>query len=408
MSCHPRWAFQFAFAAVVGSCVCGSWGCSPAPRSESPLPPPMVVVSAPMRQTVAAYEYFTGRAEALERVDINSRISGHLLAIHFEPGAEVKAGDLLFEIDPAPIQSELERAEADLAIASAKVERTSKELTRYAALREKNAVSQDDLERVTADKLEAAAQQLGAQARINTVKLNLGYAKITAPISGRIGDHLVTVGNYISGQFQNTLSALTSIVSVDPMTVAFDLDEATLQRVQRAVSEGRLTLLKEGAIPVEIGLATDGTEYPLKGEIYFLNNQVDRTTGTIRVRATFPNPPITKSGARRVAPGMFARVRVPLGAPREETVVPEAALGFDQGARFLYVVGAGNKAEQLFVHAGRQVDDLRIVESVFAEKLLPRPLRTNEQVIVSGIQRVRPGMVVDPQPAAAVKAEPAP
>jgi multidrug efflux system membrane fusion protein len=398
---NSRLVSYSALSALATSLAFSGWGCSPAPQPTASLPAPIVAVSAPKRQTSAAYEYFTGQAEALERVDVNSRISGHLIAIHFKPGAEVKAGDLLFEIDPAPLQSELERAEADLALANAKLDRTTKELVRYAALREKNAVSQDDLERVTADKLESAAMQQGAIARINTIKLNLGYAKITAPISGRIGDRLVTVGNYISGQFQNTLSALTSIVSVDPMTVAFDLDEATLQRVQRAVSEGKLTLVKEGAIPVEVGLATDGVEYPLQGEIYFLNNQVDRSTGTIRVRATIPNPPITQNGARRVSPGMFARVRVPLGEPREVTVVPEAALGFDQGDRFLYVLGAGNKAEQLFVNSGRLIGDLRIVESVFTEKNAPRPLQASEQVIVSGIQRVRPGMVVDPKPATA-------
>jgi RND family efflux transporter MFP subunit len=238
---------------------------------------------------------------------------------------------------------------------------------------------------------------LAAKAKVSGEKLNLEWSKIYAPIGGTIGDRLVDVGNLVTGG-QASTTLLTTIVAVDPMDVSFDLDENTLQRLEQAVRDGRIKV-DAGNIPVEMGLPIHNSGYPLKGNIKFFNNQVDPKTGTIRVKAEFPNPkpPV---GNRVLVPGMFVRLRVPIGDPRKELLVPESALGTDQGRRFLYTVNDKNVAIRLEATIGALQDGLRVIQDVQVPgDPKPRALRPDERVIVNGLLRVRAGITVDPKTA---------
>jgi RND family efflux transporter MFP subunit len=236
------------------------------------------------------------------------------------------------------------------------------------------------------------------KAGVRTAELNLGCYTIDAPIAGVVGDRLVTQGNPVAGGRGST-TLLTSVVAVEKMDVAFDVDENTLQRIQQALRDGKIKAPAPGEIPAEAGLAVHGTGYPLDGKINFSDNQFDPKTGTIRMKARFDNPkPAT--GPRLLAAGMYARVRVPIGEPVKAMLVPESAFGSDQGIKFLYAVGADNKAVRLDATTGIPDVNLRVVESVASPgEGKPRPLGPGDRVIVSGLQRVRPGLTVDPKPA---------
>jgi RND family efflux transporter MFP subunit len=384
-------------AAVVAVAIIGCTG--PSVPTTPDLPAPMVTVAPPVAKTVTRYEYFTGRAESPEKVEVRARVSGYLVKIYFQPGAEVKKGDPLFDIDPDIYQTELAMVEAEVIGAEARVARLTSEFKRLERLVKTAAATQEEFDKTAGDKLEAEAAIKGLKAKVAAAKLNLSYTKITAPISGLVGDHLVTEGNLIAGG-QGTTTLLTTIVSVDPMDVSFDGDENTLQRLRQAMRDDTIKMAKPGEIPVDMGLAVHGAGYPLHGTVNFTNNQVDAKTGTIRVKARFANPK-PAVGERLITTGMYARVRLPIGEPVPAMLVPDAAIGSDQGSKFLYVVGSDNKAVRLEATLGGQADGGRVVESVRAvgdEK--PRALRPDERVIVSGLQRVRPGLTVDPKPAA--------
>jgi RND family efflux transporter MFP subunit len=376
-----------------------SAGCDSSPASTKvELPTPMVTVAAPVSRSVTWYEYFTGRTQAQELVDVRARVSGYLIKIYFTPGAEVKKGDPLFDIDPEPFKVDIAKVEADINRAQALVQRLGFDLARSEKLLKSGAVSREDYDKVVGDKLEAEATVKAEQARLLGAKLNLGFSKIVSPIAGVVGDRLVTEGNLvISGPANPTL--LTTIVAVEKMDVSFDVDENTIQRIQRDIREGKIKSLKRGEIPVEMGLSVHGDKYPIPGKITFINNQVDPKTGTIQLKAEFENPKESES-PRLLTAGMFARIRVPIGDPRPAFLVPDVAFGSDQGSKFLYAVGADNKAVRLNASIGFLDGDLRVVESVQSpEDKQPRPLRPDEQIIIGGLQRVRPGMKVDPKPA---------
>jgi RND family efflux transporter MFP subunit len=371
-------------------------GCdSHAEAAKAEMPTPMVSVATPTPRTVTHYERFTGRAVPPEQVEIRAKVSGYLKKISFQPGTEVKKGDPLFEIDPEPFQDEVAFVEAAMARDKALINRLTLEVNRDAKLVPSGAVSQEDYDKVIGSKLEAEATLKGDQAKLASSNLNLGYTKIAAPIDGRIGDKLVTEGNLIAAN----LTLLTTLVAVERVHVLFDMDENTLERIRRQVREGKLKLAKAGEIPCEVGLAIHGADYPVKGFIFFVDNKVDPKTGTIHTKAEFKNP--LDSGFRLFSAGMFARVRVPLGDPVASLLVPEKAFGSDQGTPFLYSVGQDNKATRLKAVVGSLEGDMRVVLSVQAAgDKEPRPLRSDERIVVTGLQRVRPGMAVDPKPAA--------
>lgn len=394
---------------VSALCVLGlaGSGCRPAPPAVPVLPPPEVTVAAPAATQVVDDVKFTGRAEPAEEVEVRARVGGFLTKIHFEPGTEVKAGDLLMEIDARPFAAELDRANAEISQAEARLERLNGEFTRAQPLREKGAISVDEFQKIVGDRAEATATVKAAQAKAANAKLNLDDCRITAPLGGRIGDRLVDQGNLVTGG-QGGATLLTTIVAVDPVAVGFDIDENTLQRLQQAVREGKLEETKDKQIPVEAGLAIHGAAYPISGFIRFFNNRVDPRTGTIRLKAEFPNPqpPV---GGRILVPGMFTRVRLPLGKPRDAWVVPEAALGSDLGRRFLYLVDSQDSAQRFDVETGVLTEKGREILSLRAPgETTTRPLAATDRVIVDGLTRVRPGVKVAPLSATKPAASPVP
>jgi membrane fusion protein, multidrug efflux system len=404
--------------------VMGCGGSGPAQKGE--LPPPIVIVAPPVERVVNNYEFATGRTAPLEDVEIRARVSGYLKAIHFKQGTEVEKGKPLFEIDPEPYKADLARAmaseetakgdkataEAEQVRAQKRVATTKPEYEREQDLLNKGVgiVANRDKakgaydESVAEEKAAGAKVQVGeakiaeARASVQSAKLNVGYCSINAPITGIVGDRLVTEGNLVTGGTAGT-TLLTTIVAVEKMDVAFDIDENTLQRIEQAVRDGKLKPRAPGEIPVEAGLALHGTGYPIKGFMNFLDNRVDTKTGTIRVKARFDNPK-PDVGQRLLAAGVYTRVRIPIGEPVKAMLVPEAAFGSDQGIRYLFLVGPDKKAVRWDATVGTQDGDMRVVASIeIPGKEKPRPLTAGDQVIVSGIQRVRPGMTVDPKPA---------
>jgi multidrug efflux system membrane fusion protein len=386
-------------------------GCQHGPGQES-LPPPEVTVGPPTQKELIDYERFTGRTVPVEQVEIRARVSGYLTKIQFKAGAEVEKDQPLFEIDPRIYRAAVDSAQAEVDRAEARVGRLAAELERNKMLLAKGGISQQDYDKSVADLAEGKANVKYGKAQLATAKLDVDFTTIEAPLSGVMGDWLVTEGNLVTGG-QGTTTLLTTIVAVDPMDAVFNLDENTLQRLQKDVREGRIkleeywrSLLALGAgpfvtvggeIPVEMGLSVDASAYPYKGTINFVNNQVDPKTGTIKVKARFRNlkPAV---GGRPLTAGAFARIRVPIGEAREVLVVPESSLATDQGQRYLYVVDDSNVAVRLDVDAGSLENGFREIIGVKKpgadEK--SRPLQPNERVIVKGLQRVRPGMTVAP------------
>jgi len=368
-------------------------GCKNGPAKES-LPPPEVTVATPVQKELIDYERFTGRTDPIEQVEIRARVSGYLTKIDFKPGADVKKDQPLFEIDPRPYKADLDRAEGQVALAKAKVDRLNRDYQRNEPLFRNGTIAPAEWDKIVGDRDESLGALKAANSNVEGYKLSLQFTKIAAPFDGQIGDWLVTEGNLVSGGQGNT-TLLTTIVMVDPMDAVFDLDENTLQRLQKDVREGRIKLKVEGEIPVEMGLNVDGSAFPFKGTVNFVNNRVDPKTGTIKVKARFPNPK-PSVGSRPLTAGVFARIRVPIGEPRKGLMVPESALGTDQGNRYLYVVDGGSTAVRLEVKPGALEDGWREIEGVKVPADADfRTLRLDEQVIVKGIQRVRPGMTVD-------------
>lgn len=380
-------------------------GCDKADTTtKTEIPTPMVTVSAPVSKLVSQYEYFTGRLESTEQVEIRARVTGYLVKVHFQPGVELKKGTRLFDIDPKPFEADVSQVQSQIARTQASLDRLTQEFGRTEKLRKTGAASQEDYDKALGSKLEAEATLKADKARLLGSELNLGYTKIDAPIDGKIGDILVTEGNLIMGG-QGGATLLTSIVAVERMDMAFDVDEITLQRIQQSIRDGKLKLAKDGRVPVEMAIAIHGDQFPMKGEIYFINNQVDPKTGTIRMKAEFPNPK-SAEGGRVLTSGMFGRVRLRLGDPVNSIIVPDVAIASDQGTKYIYAIGADNKAVRLNVTLGVMEEGMRVIESVQGpDDKQPRPLKSDERIIINGIQRVRPGMKVDPKaPAAPVRA----
>jgi RND family efflux transporter MFP subunit len=386
----------------------------------------MVTVDSPVERTLTRYVYATGRTEPVEQVDIRARVSGYLKSIKFQPGREVKKDQLLFEIDSAQYEADLARAkasqktaEAELATSEADLSRvqiredtTKKTYDRAEELFKSGAGSGEERDRTKGIHDEAAADVKAgkakvklaeakideAKATVRNAELNLSYCTINSPIDGIVGDWLVTDGNLVAGG-QGVTTLLTTVVAVEKMDVAFDVDENTLERIQLAVREGKIKSPGPGEIPAEAGLAIHGTGYPLRGIINFQDNKVDTKTGTIRLKARFDNPK-PSSGTRLLAAGMYVRVRIPIGEPVKSMLVPESAFGSDQGIKYLFLVGPENKAVRMDAVQGMLDGELRVVESVSVPgEGKPRSLTPADRIIVSGIQRVRPGMTVDPKQA---------
>lgn len=378
-----RCAWHVGALALLLVSVSGCGGSNAASEKQAALPV-KVEIATPVEKDVTDFQDFTGRLEAAESVEIRARVSGHLTKIAFDPsiglGAEVKVGDLLFEIDERPYQNTLDTVEAQLSQAVARQKVATSELARTEELVAAKAATPRDLERDVGNKAAADASVKVAAASIEQAKLDLEFAKITAPISGRISRSIPSTGDLITP----STGQLTSIVSVDPMHLYFDMDEPTFLTLQKLIREGKLKSAMEAEIPLLLGLQTDA-DFPYRGRIDFVENQVDPNTGTIRVRGVFANPK-PERGTRPLAPGLFARVRLPLGEPHKAVLISERAIGRDQGQSFVYVVSAENEVVYRRVTLGSLHDGMRVIAD---------GLTAGERIVVNGLQRVRPGSKVE-------------
>lgn len=346
----------------------------------APPPPPQVAVSKPIQKTVTDYADFNGLTEATDYVEIRARVEGYLENINFQPGARVKAGDLLFVIDPRPFQAKLDEAKAELERRKAELKQAEATLKRKELAFKANAVSEVEVIQGRADRDVAKAAIQAALAAIDTAELNLAYTRIHAPISGRIGRELVDEGNLV-GASERTL--LTTIVRDDPIYVYFNVNERDLLRYQQNAL--RLKPSREGkaSTPVYLGLS-DQAGYPFEGRIDFVDNRLDPSTGTIQVRGVFDNH------EHLLWPGLFARIRVPTGTRESALLVPDLALGADQRGEYLLVVNVQNKVEYRPVKTGARSGNMRVIEDGIA---------ADDLIIVEGLQRARPDLTVTPEPA---------
>lgn len=363
-------------------------GCTPSAPPVAELPPPEVTVSAPVEKEFAEFLEFTGRIEAVENVEVRARVSGYLVAVNFQEGETVEAGDVLFEIDPRPYEAALKAAEAELAGAEAALQKARADIARTRQLYEQQAASQQQLDTAVALEAVASASVEAAAAALENARLDLAFTKVIAPVDGRVGRALITKGNLISPSQLDT--PLTTIVSIKPIDVYFDVDERSLLQIQRRIREqdpdSRPSNVREAEWPVSVQLA-DEQDFSHRGLIDFTDNRVDPGTGTIRIRGRLPNDD------EFLHPGLFVRVRVPVGESRKRLLVPERAVGTDQGQRFLLIVNDDNSTERRNVTLGvRYEGGLRVIE---------QGLAGGEKVVIEGIQRVRPPAPVTPKEIAA-------
>ncbi|WP_036666058.1 efflux RND transporter periplasmic adaptor subunit [Paludibacterium yongneupense] len=337
----------------------------------APAPPaaPTVDVAAVDQRPITEWQLYSGRLEAIDQVAIHPQIAGILTAVHFKDGALVKKGDLLFTIDPRPFAAELARAQAQLSGAEARAAYTASDLARGTRLLADNAIARRDFDEKQNAAREAAANLQAAQASLKVARLNLEYTRITAPISGRASRAEVTDGNLVA---VGNGPALTTLVSADRIYAAFDVDEQSYLKVVDG-AKGR-------TLPIHIGLA-DGEGYPLTGRLSSVDNHLDSTSGTIRLRAIVDNPD------GRLLPGLYARIRLGGASQRQALLIDERAIGTDQAKRFVLVVGPGDKTAYREVKLGSIQNGLRVVES---------GLKPGERIVVNGLQRVRPGDSVHP------------
>jgi len=350
--------------------------------ADAPAAPPAVTVSQPIRRELAEWDEYTGQFAAKEYVEIRARVSGYLTEIHFADGQIVKEGDLLFVIDPRPYEATLAAARAQLAQANAQVDLATQQLNRSAELRKKDFEPASNYDQRVSDLKVATAATESAKAAIRSAELNVGFTRITAPLAGRISNHQVSVGNLVSGSDSATTPALTTIVSLDPIYFYFDMSEGDYLTYQRATAAGKLDEARDSS-PVYVRL-TDETEWPRRGLLNFIDNQVDRGAGTIRARATFPNSDFF------VTPGQFGRIRIPASERYNAILIPDGAVVTDQSRKVVMTVKDDGTVEPKVVRPGPMTDDgLRIIRSGLAP---------TDRVIINGLVRARPGGKVTPQP----------
>jgi multidrug efflux system membrane fusion protein len=347
--------------------------------ANSAPPAPPVSVAVVTETDITAWDEFSGRLEAVERVELRSRVAGAVQAVHFREGALVARGDLLITIDPAPYAAEMERAEAQVAAAQARRAQAQSEFARAQRLWDDRAIAQRELEERGNAEREAGANLRAAQAQLQSARLNLGYTQVRAPVSGRIGKLEVTQGNLVAAG--PGAPVLTTLVSVSPIYASFEADEQVILRALKDLPGGASARALIERIPVEMG-TTAMSDTPYRGRLQLIDNQVDARSGTIRLRAAFDN----QDGA--LLPGQFARVRMGQPRARRAVLVSERAVGTDQAKKYVLVVGADNKTEYREVTLGAPAAGLRVVQS---------GLKAGERIVVNGLQHVRPGVMVQPQ-----------
>ncbi len=358
-------------------------GCENSPAKVAPSESAVIPVSQPVQREVTDFVDFTGRANAVQSVDIRPRVTGYLKRMPFKEGAEVKTGDLLFEIDPRPYQAQVESYRSQVNLYQAQLKLAKAVYARDVGINSRvpSSISQQQLDQDHAAVDEADARVKSYEKNLELYSLNVEFSKVLSPIDGQISRFYLTVGNLVNAD--QTL--LTTIVSLDPIYCYFDMDEPTLLRIRRALNEGKLGKQSRGAmLPVLMGLqGEDG--FPHEGTINFTDNQVNPMTGSISVRGVFPNP-LPADGVRLISPGMFVRIRLPIGSPHQALLVIDRAVASDQGMKYVYVLDKESKVQYRRVTTGaQQVDGLRVIED---------GLKPEDLVITGGLLQVRPRMKV--------------
>jgi multidrug efflux system membrane fusion protein len=357
-------------------------GCGRTPPPAASDEAPVVPVSRPVQRQVTDYVYYTGRTDAVQTTAIRPRVTGYLVKMPFEEGAEVKKGDVLFEIDPRPYQAQLDQANSEIKLYQAQRDLAQTTYARNRAIdaRARGAVSEQELDQNRAQVAEAAARIKAYESVAAGYRLQLDFCKVTSPIDGQVSRYYLTLGN-LANQDQ---TLLTTVVSLDPMYAYFDVDENALLRMTRAINSGSI----ESPTRVPIDLALQGEEgFPHRGYFNFIDNAVNRSTGSIAVRGIFANPK-PKNGARLLKPGLFVRVRLQIGQPHDALLVIDRALGRDQGLQFVYVLDENDKVQYRRVTSGPlQEDGLRVISG---------GLSPGDRVVIGGVQQVRPRMKVQP------------
>jgi multidrug efflux system membrane fusion protein len=362
-----------AALAVAGLAASGLAGCDTATGKPAEAPAaggPPISAAVVVQKSVAETQDFSGRLEAIDHVDIRSRVSGFITAVNFKPGSEVKKGDVLFVIDARPFQAEASRAEAAANSARAKADLAKLELARAEKLLADKAIAQREFDERASALKELDASARAASAQLEAARLNLAYTQVVSPINGRVSKAEITLGNLV-----DPAAVLTSVVSLDRIYASFDGDEETFLRVGTQHNKGQ-------PVTVKIGLANEDG-FPHEGKLEFVDNQLDARTGSVRMRATFDNKD------RALVPGLFARVQLGGGtATSNALLINDRAVGTDQNRKFVFVVGADSKAEYRPVKLGPAIDGLRVVRD---------GLKPGEKIVVNGLQRVRPGAPVSAQ-----------
>jgi len=360
-----------SLGALVGGC-----------RTQAPAPPPapaVTVADVPSRD-ITEWDEFTGRFEAVDAVEIRPRVSGYLRRVAFAEGKEVRKGEVLFEIDARPYESDLARAEAELERARTGAALAAREVERAQRLVSVQAISREEYDARVSAAAQGGASVRVAQAAVTMARLNLDWTRVRAPISGRVSNAMVTEGNLVqAGPPSATL--LTTVVSLDPIYVYFDSDEQSFLRYGALARAGLRQSSHVARSPVHLGLADEDGTFPHQGYVDFLDNQLDARSGTIRTRAVFSNKD------RQFTPGMFARLKLVGSGSYRATLILDSAIGTDQDKKFVLIVKPDSTVDYRPIQLGRLVDGLRIVTAGLAP---------GDRIVINGLQRVRPGMKITP------------
>ncbi len=390
-----RGVFRCAYAIVVLiAALVFSAGCDQKENKFVAPPPPQVTVARPVQQPVTDYLHLTGNTQAVDQVQLEARVEGFLTSIHFKDGDYVKKGDLLFIIEQDVYRSKVQQAEGQLAAAQAQLLRAGQEYDRQVSLLKQNATAKSEVEKWKAERDAAEANIVEAKASLDLARINLGYTRVMAPFDGRMDRHLVTPGNLVGA---GKPTALAVITRMDPIYAYFTLNERDLVRLVDRSGEKGQAPHRERAVPVFAGI-TGGEDYPFEGRFDFASTGLDPGTGTILLRAVYKNPR-GATGVPTLVPGMFVRLRIPIDVREKALLVSERALGVDQGGRYLLVVNDQDVVEQRPVKVGANVNGMRVIEE---------GLQADDWVVVSGIQRARPGAKVTPVKEGAAPAAAAP
>lgn len=345
-------------------------------------PPPTVTVSEPGKRTIFDFDEYVGRFVAVNSVEVRARVSGYLEGVHFKDGSRVKQGDLLFTIDKRPFQNAVAQATAALAQTKSNLSFTEADFMRGQQLVKEKTITDQTFEQRSQAYRNAQAAVAGAEAALRTAKLDLEFTELRAPIDGRIGDRRVSPGNLVTGGTGGNTTLLATIVSNDPIHFEFTFDEASYLRYERNSKDGNDVASRGAGVKVSLKLI-DENDFEHAGRMDFVDNVIDRSTGTIRGRAVFDNP----NGV--FTPGMFGRVRVPASAPYEALLVPDAAIGSEQARKFVLVVDKADTAQSRYVTLGQLIDGkMRVIKE---------GLSADDRVIVNGMARTRAGQKVNPQ-----------